>query len=65
MKRGTGRAVHLLLVIPLVGTLLPWFYNRTDPRLFGIPFFYWYQLVWIPIGVVCTLIVYRATRSGP
>jgi hypothetical protein len=63
MSRGNLRAVYLLLAVPVIGTLLPWTYNRVEPRLFGIPFFYWYQLLWIPIGVTCTLIVYRATRS--
>nr|MBA2774804.1 DUF3311 domain-containing protein [Nocardioidaceae bacterium] len=29
---------------------------------FGIPFFYWYQLAAIAIGVTTTLIVYRKTR---
>jgi len=23
------------------------FYNRLDPKLFGIPFFYWYQFLWV------------------
>ncbi len=52
-----------LLLIPLPITLFPWLYNRTEPRLFDIPFFYWYQLACIPIGVICTIIVYRATRG--
>jgi hypothetical protein len=54
-----------LLVIPLLGTLIPPIYNTQDPELFGVPFFYWYQLAVIPIGVICTTIVYRATtRRG-
>ena len=52
-----------LLVLPLIATLFPWFYNREDPKLFGLPFFYWYQLAAIAIGVICTLIIYRATRG--
>jgi hypothetical protein len=27
----------------------------------GIPFFYWYQLLWVIIGAVFTAIVYFAT----
>lgn len=57
------RAVNLLLLIPLVGTLVPMFYNHDSPRLGGMPFFYWYQLLWIPISVTVTLVVYRATRG--
>ena len=58
-----GGAIQLLLLVPLVGTLIPSIYNRTDPTVDGIPFFYWYQMVWIPLSVVCTLIVYRAVRG--
>jgi hypothetical protein len=28
--------------------------------LFGIPFFYWYQLVWIPLGALLLYPIYRA-----
>ncbi|MGQ0623263.1 MAG: DUF3311 domain-containing protein [Sporichthyaceae bacterium] len=52
----------LLLSIPLWATLFPWFYNRTDPQIAGVPFFYWYQLMWIPLSVLCTVAVYRADR---
>ena len=51
-----------LLLIPLLGTLIPPIYNTQDPELFGIPFFYWYQLAAIPVSVLVTLIVYRTTR---
>ena len=52
-----------LLLVPLIGVLIPPIYNHEDPRLIGIPFFYWYQMVWIPISVLCTVIVYRRTRG--
>jgi hypothetical protein len=51
-----------LLLIPLIGTLIPPIYNTRDPELIGLPFFYWYQMLWIPISVIVTLAVYRATR---
>ena len=54
-----------LLVVPLLGTLFPFIYNSNDPELIGIPFFYWYQMLWIPISVLCTLVVYRKTRREP
>jgi hypothetical protein len=54
-----------LLLVPVVLVLWPPLFNKISPTLFGIPFFYWYQLAVIPIGVVCTTIVYRATtRRG-
>jgi hypothetical protein len=51
------RALKFLLLVPIVGALLPWTYNRVDPRLFDIPFFYWFQLMWVPIGVTITALV--------
>ncbi|MBC7375139.1 MAG: DUF3311 domain-containing protein [Frankiales bacterium] len=51
-----------LLVLPLLVTLYPPLYNRVTPELGGIPFFYWYQLAVISVGVVCTYAVYRASR---
>ncbi len=52
-----------LLLLPLLATLIPPLYNRVSPELFDIPFFYWYQLAAIAIGVISTIIVYRMTRS--
>ena len=45
-------------------TLYPPLYNRRTPELFGLPFFYWYQLAVVAVGVASTYAVYRATRSG-
>ena len=28
------------------------FYNRIEPSLFGIPFFYWCQMLWIVLGAL-------------
>jgi hypothetical protein len=49
---------RLLLVIPFL--LVAWvpFYNRIEPTLGGIPFFYWYQLAAILIGAAVVLVVY-------
>ena len=62
-SRPRWRPAYLLLLIPLIGTLIPSFYNRNSPTIGGMPFFYWYQLVWIPISVACTWTVYRASRG--
>jgi hypothetical protein len=58
-----NRGWYWLLLVPLVGVLIPPIFNTADPRLIGIPFFYWYQMAWIPISVACTLLVYRRTRG--
>jgi uncharacterized protein DUF3311 len=61
--RASTRAWYLLLVVPMIGTLIPPIYNTKDPTLIGIPFFYWYLMLWVPVTVLCLVIVYRATRG--
>jgi uncharacterized protein DUF3311 len=52
------RAVPLLLIIPFIGTLWVSSYASVEPTAWGIPFFYWYQFLWIGIGTVITILVY-------
>ena len=61
--RGGIRPVNALLLIPVIGALLPMIYNKDAPRLAGMPFFYWYQFLWIGVSVLVTVIVYRSTRG--
>ena len=60
--RSDRHPLNWLLVLPLLATLIPPIYNRVEPELLGIPFFYWYQLAAISIGVLSTLVVYRISR---
>ena len=62
MKR--SRAWYALLVLPFAGTLLPQLYDRAMPPLFGMPFFYWYQLAWVPMTAALLGIVAHATGEG-
>jgi uncharacterized membrane protein len=48
----------LLLLIPFIVLLWPPFYNTNQPAFIGIPFFYWFQLLWIIITAVLMAIVY-------
>jgi hypothetical protein len=63
--RPLGPLQVLLLAIPCVAVLaVPWF-NRHEPTLFGLPFFYWWQLLWVPLSGVFIAIVYRmVVRPG-
>ncbi len=54
LPAGTAVLVGLLLVIPLIGLAVVPLYSRTSPALFGFPFFYWYQLMWVLITPVLT-----------
>ncbi len=63
--KGEGRRfrfVHLLLFLPFLALVWVPYYNRTDPALAGIPFFYWYQLLWIVIGAILIGLVYVLTE---
>jgi hypothetical protein len=49
---------RLLLLIPFIVLLWPPFYNFRTPELFGFPFFYWFQLLWVLITAIITAFVY-------
>ncbi len=51
-----------LLLIPLILLWVP-SYNRIEPALGGVPFFYWYQMVWVVITALLTLVVWRLDRG--
>jgi hypothetical protein len=44
--------------------LWPPFYNSAEPAWLGMPFFYWYQLLWVLISAVSTAFVYLVTQRG-
>ena len=54
----------VLLLLPFIGLLWVPFYNAASPSLFGFPFFYWYQLAWVPVTAILTWIVYRSGGYG-
>jgi len=51
----------LLLLIPCVVALWAPLYNVEGPSLFGMPFFYWFQLMLIPLSA---LAIFAADRIG-
>jgi len=63
MKQHGRRAALALLLIPYAALLWVPFYNRHDPVVWGFPFFYWYQLAFVPITALLTWIAYRSTRD--
>ena len=50
----------LLLLLPYLGLCFPIVYARSTPSLWGFPFFYWYQLAWVPISSLLIWLVYRS-----
>jgi hypothetical protein len=54
---------YLLLLVQFVFLLWPSYYNKVEPALAGIPFFYWYQMLWVIISAILIAIVYFATED--
>jgi uncharacterized protein DUF3311 len=54
---------YLLFVTQFVASLWVSSYNRVDPTWLGIPFFYWYQMLWVIIGAILTAVVYFMTED--
>ena len=59
----TRVVIALCLIAPFVAMLWVSSYAKVEPTFIGIPFFYWYQMLWIPISVACTIAVHRKTRG--
>jgi hypothetical protein len=57
------RPVWLLLLVPFLGLLYVPLYNRLNPEFLGFPFFYWYQLAFVPVTSFLIFIVYRSIRD--
>ncbi|WP_424183544.1 DUF3311 domain-containing protein [Actinokineospora sp. G85] len=55
---------NLLLLVPLLLLITPYF-NRSGPELIGMPFFYWFQLAGVAVGVICTSVVFAMTKDEP
>jgi hypothetical protein len=41
--------LSLLILIPSIINLLTPLYNRALPEFFGMPFFYWFQILWLAL----------------
>ncbi|SCK35965.1 Protein of unknown function [Streptomyces sp. AmelKG-E11A] len=65
VRRAAAACCLLAPVVALVW--VPW-YAGARPDLAGVPFFYWYQLAWVPGCAVWLLAAYlltRGTRGSP
>ncbi len=51
------------LALPMIAPLLVPVYNRTEPALWGVPFFFWYQLWCAVLAMVVIAAVHLAGRG--
>ena len=58
-----ARMSKALLALPFVALILVPIYNRATPAVFGVPFFYWYQLLWIALSALAVGTVYLVEQS--
>ncbi|MEU0097482.1 DUF3311 domain-containing protein [Streptomyces sp. NPDC006267] len=55
-----GRVViGICLLAPFVAMLWVGSYARIEPTFIGIPFFYWYQMLWVFVSTALTMIAYK------
>ena len=56
-----SKAWNLLLLLPFPALLWVPFYNSIEPALWGVPFFYWYQFLWVFLTSAIIIWVHRMT----
>jgi len=62
--RGRWILVCVLLAPAVIVPLYVPLYAKTDPTLFGFPFYFWFQMALIPATVVLTVIAYYLSKSA-
>jgi hypothetical protein len=50
-----------LLMLPCTIVWVP-LYNKLEPTVCHIPFFYWYQMLWVLISALITAVVHVRTK---
>jgi hypothetical protein len=58
----TKFVVALILCVAIVVPLLTMTYSRLEPRLWGFPFFYWYQFLWVFLAAGACYLSYVLLR---
>jgi hypothetical protein len=64
LPTGTLIAVAVLVLVPIVALMWVGSYAKEEPRLWGFPFFYWYQLLWVFIASGCTYLAFVLIRNA-
>lgn len=62
MARRAKAGYYWLFLLPFIGTLFPAFYAKEKPVLFGMPYFYWYLIMWIILTGIIGGIVYMLSE---
>ncbi|AKA72707.1 DUF3311 domain-containing protein [Saccharolobus solfataricus] len=52
MVSGKNIIAGILLIIPFIAYFAIPTYNKVEPDLGGLPFFYWYQTLWLALSTI-------------
>ncbi len=63
-SRGHWILICLLVAPAVVVPLLVPLYDTTEPTLLGFPFYYWVQMMMIPLAVVLTAVAYYIAKAA-
>jgi hypothetical protein len=62
--KGKLVAAGILLLIPIVALMWVPSYARDEPELFGFPFFFWYQFLWVFLCSGMTWAAYKLVLAA-
>jgi Protein of unknown function (DUF3311) len=63
-RTGAWVLITVLVLISILGTLIVPIYARATPAIGAFPFFYWYQLLWVPFVAILMAICYKLSTGG-
>jgi hypothetical protein len=63
-RTGTWVLITVLVLISILGTLIVPIYARSGPYIGAFPFFYWYQLLWVPFVAIMMALCYLISTRG-
>lgn len=63
-RRSDHSRWNYLLLIPIVLPLLTFLYNSQTPMVLGIPFFFWFQMLFSPLAVLLSVSAFYLARRG-
>jgi uncharacterized RDD family membrane protein YckC len=64
-RPSTLAVVAVLLTVAIMGSLWVPIFARSQPALKGFPFFYWYQLILVPVTSFLCWVCYLLLRTRP
>lgn len=59
--KGNKAVLALLLLVPVVINLWVTLYNVATPAEFGLPFFWWFQIILLPVSAIFYIVFAQVT----